>query len=489
MREIEVLKLLNHPNIVKLLEVLWSDDTLEVDVSPFGHSAESEYTTIATRPVQPHTVEESMKSKKIFLVLELVPGGEVFDMIISRGRLDEGEARKLFRQIISGMQYCHAHLVCHRDLKPENLLLDADGNIKITDFGLSNMVEPGKLFDTFCGSPIYAPPEIVLKQAYIGHKVDIWSLGIILYVLVTGGLPWRLEKNCVVHNLQDMLEGKFCIPSELSHECAHLLRRMVVADSDARASLEEVVLHPWTNRGYTSPPKSLLEKREPVRYVDEVLLDQVVLLGFDREEARASILANSASPELTAYFLLRDRRERQAKVQREREPDGASVSSPPVSPANRHRRARSDVPPRNPIPQHWKTQLPGEGESSSQEQIQEAGRDRANTLPVTRAERDSKAAASSGAVSPRTSKLNATKHAIVGLIKKLRGKKSNNSNRNSSEEVQVEVTTANTSSPIPVSEDSKGKRTSVKVSTTQRSARNSVRLSFKISSPPALRVR
>jgi len=153
-REIDIMKLLNHPNIVKLIDVVDKND---------------EGTT--------------------FLIVEYVVGGELFDYIVANGVVKEKEARQFFRQIVSAVEYCHANLIVHRDLKPENLLLDADGNIKISDFGLSNMIEPGKLLDSFCGSPLYAAPEILLAERYVGPPVDVWSMGVILYALLCGHLP------------------------------------------------------------------------------------------------------------------------------------------------------------------------------------------------------------------------------------------------------------------------------------------------------------
>ena len=151
-REVQYLKFLRHPHIIKLYEVI-------------------------TTPTD------------IILVMEYA-GNELFNYIIDRGRMSEVEARRFFQQIISAIDYCHRHKICHRDLKLENLLLDAHNNIKIADFGLSNLMQDGDFMRTSCGSPNYAAPEVISGKLYAGPEVDVWSCGIILYVMLCGRLPF-----------------------------------------------------------------------------------------------------------------------------------------------------------------------------------------------------------------------------------------------------------------------------------------------------------
>ncbi|KAH9747991.1 CBL-interacting serine/threonine-protein kinase 23 [Citrus sinensis] len=156
-REISTMKLIRHPNVIRMYEVMAS-------------------------------------KTKIYIVLEFVTGGELFDKIASRGRLKEDEARKYFQQLINAVDYCHSRGVCHRDLKPENLLLDANGVLKVSDFGLSALpqqVRDDGLLHTTCGTPNYVAPEVINNKGYDGAKADLWSCGVILYVLMAGYLPFE----------------------------------------------------------------------------------------------------------------------------------------------------------------------------------------------------------------------------------------------------------------------------------------------------------
>ncbi|KAK6123052.1 hypothetical protein DH2020_043204 [Rehmannia glutinosa] len=146
--------------------------------------------------VHPHVIrlyEVIETPADIYVVMEYVPRGELFDYIVEKGRLQEDEARHFFQQIVAGVEYCHRNMVVHRDLKPENLLLDLKGNVKVADFGLSNIMRDGHFLRTSCGSPNYAAPEVVSGKLYAGPEVDIWSCGVILYALLCGALPFDDE--------------------------------------------------------------------------------------------------------------------------------------------------------------------------------------------------------------------------------------------------------------------------------------------------------
>jgi len=269
-REISILKLLEHPNIVKLYEVI-----------------------------------EDNKTGTFYLVLELATGGELFDYIVARGKLKEKEARKFFRQIVSGVEYCHSNLVIHRDLKPENLLLDSEGNIKINDFGFSNVMTPGERFSTFCGSVSYVAPEIIKNIKYVGPEIDIWSLGVILYTLVCGRLPWP-ETADGSPAITNIIEGDYDKTplQHLSTGVQDMLARIMVPDPMRRATMLEIRNHAWINEGYSGPPPCLVSAYDPVIDVNEDVLFQLVQIGFDEMEVRARLKANDKCPEVATYHLL-----------------------------------------------------------------------------------------------------------------------------------------------------------------------------------------
>ncbi|KAH9895931.1 Pkinase-domain-containing protein [Cubamyces lactineus] len=210
-----------------------------------------------------------------YMVFEYVSGGQMLDYIISHGRLRERVARKFARQIGSALDYCHKNNVVHRDLKIENILISHSGNIKIIDFGLSNLYNPADHLSTFCGSLYFAAPELLNAKVYTGPEVDVWSFGVVLYVLVCGKVPFDDQSMPALH--AKIKRGLVEYPVWLSAECKHLLTRMLVTNPAARAPLSEVLSHPWMVRGFRGPPDSHLVHREPLR-ADE--LDRSVIKGM-----------------------------------------------------------------------------------------------------------------------------------------------------------------------------------------------------------------
>jgi len=267
-REVRIMKFLDHPNIVKLYEVIETDKTL-------------------------------------YLIMEYASGGEVFDYLVAHGRMKEKEARAKFRQIVSSVQYCHQKHVIHRDLKAENLLLDADMNIKIADFGFSNEFSPGNKLDTFCGSPPYAAPELFQGKKYDGPEVDVWSLGVILYTLVSGSLPFDGQ------NLKELrervLRGKYRIPFYMSTDCEALLKKFLVLNPEKRASLEGIMTDKWMNIGHEND--ELKPFIEPVAdLTDEKRLETMVKMGFSRSEITESLKTNKYDEVMATYLLLDETR-------------------------------------------------------------------------------------------------------------------------------------------------------------------------------------
>eukprot|EP00746_Dinoflagellata_sp_MGD_P153003 gnl/MRDRNA2_/MRDRNA2_84008_c0_seq1.p1 gnl/MRDRNA2_/MRDRNA2_84008_c0~~gnl/MRDRNA2_/MRDRNA2_84008_c0_seq1.p1 ORF type:complete len:427 (+),score=34.70 gnl/MRDRNA2_/MRDRNA2_84008_c0_seq1:172-1281(+) len=179
----------------------------------------------------------------IFVIMEYAPKGDLFNLIVQKGRLSEKEARCFFQQIISGVEYCYEHRVVHRDLKPENLMIEAGYNIKIADFGLSNIMRDGLLLKTSCGSPNYAAPELISQQQYVGLEVDIWSCGVILYAMLCGCLPF--DEPSVDNVFKKIRGGIYTLPSYISPGARDLTSRMLVVDPIKRITIPEIWQHPW----------------------------------------------------------------------------------------------------------------------------------------------------------------------------------------------------------------------------------------------------
>ncbi|KAJ7218870.1 hypothetical protein B0H12DRAFT_327087 [Mycena haematopus] len=210
-----------------------------------------------------------------YMIFEYVNGGQMLDYIISHGRLRERVARKFARQIASALDYCHRNNVVHRDLKIENILISQSGNIKIIDFGLSNLYNPVGHLGTFCGSLYFAAPELLNAKVYTGPEVDIWSFGVVLYVLVCGRVPFDDQSMPALH--AKIKRGLVEYPVWLSAECKHILSRMLVTNPALRAPLSEILAHPWMLRGFSGPPTPHLVHREPLRPAD---IDPKVIKGM-----------------------------------------------------------------------------------------------------------------------------------------------------------------------------------------------------------------
>ncbi|XP_031755983.1 serine/threonine-protein kinase MARK2 isoform X4 [Xenopus tropicalis] len=263
-REVRIMKVLNHPNIVKLFEVIETEKTL-------------------------------------YLVMEYASGGEVFDYLVAHGRMKEKEARAKFRQIVSAVQYCHQKLIVHRDLKAENLLLDSDMNIKIADFGFSNEFTFGNKLDTFCGSPPYAAPELFQGKKYDGPEVDVWSLGVILYTLVSGSLPFDGQ------NLKELrervLRGKYRIPFYMSTDCENLLKKFLILNPAKRGTLEQIMRDRWMNVGHEED--ELKPYVEPIPdYKDPKRTELMITMGYTREEISDSLVNQKYNEVMATYLLL-----------------------------------------------------------------------------------------------------------------------------------------------------------------------------------------
>ncbi|KAF5290003.1 hypothetical protein FQR65_LT11669 [Abscondita terminalis] len=194
-----------------------------------------------------HIYEVFENREKMVLVMEYAAGGELYDYLSERKVLAEEEARRIFRQIATACYYCHKHKICHRDLKLENILLDEHGNAKIADFGLSNVFDDQRLLSTFCGSPLYASPEIVKGTPYHGPEVDCWSLGVLLYTLVYGAMPF--DGSNFKRLVRQISQGDYYEPKKPSR-ASPLIRDMLTVNPRNRASIEKICLHWWVNESY-----------------------------------------------------------------------------------------------------------------------------------------------------------------------------------------------------------------------------------------------
>uniref|UniRef100_A0A8C4QFI4 Acetyl-CoA carboxylase kinase n=1 Tax=Eptatretus burgeri TaxID=7764 RepID=A0A8C4QFI4_EPTBU len=261
------------------------------------------------------------------MVMEYVSGGELFDYICRNGRLSEEEARRLFQQILSAVNYCHCHMVVHRDLKPENVLLDSHGNAKIADFGLSNMMSDGEFLRTSCGSPNYAAPEVISGRLYAGPEVDIWSCGVILYALLCGSLPF--DDDHVPTLFRKIRGGLFHIPDHVTPGVAALLSLMLQTDPLKRATIPEICEHSWFNvdlPSYLFPETGEGEWDES--QPDEETLHEVCekFECSPTEVIQALEVANPEDPLLVAYRLVMDNRRVMGHAT-----DFYLASSPPTS--------------------------------------------------------------------------------------------------------------------------------------------------------------
>ncbi|KAM3269135.1 SNF1-related protein kinase catalytic subunit alpha KIN10 [Capsicum chacoense] len=260
--------------------------------------------------VHPHVIrlyEVIETPTDIFVVMEYVKSGELFDYIVEKGRLHEDEARKFFQQIIAGVEYCHRNMVVHRDLKPENLLLDARRNVKIADFGLGNIMRDGHFLKTSCGSPNYAAPEVVSGKLYAGPEVDVWSCGVILYALLCGTLPFDDEN--IPNLFKKIKSGVYTLPSHLSPSARDLIPRLLIVDPMKRITVPEIRQHQWFKshlpRYLAVPPP---DARQHLKKLDEDILQQVIRMGFDRAQLLESLQKRIQDDATVAYYLLYDNR-------------------------------------------------------------------------------------------------------------------------------------------------------------------------------------
>ncbi|KAH9932110.1 snf 1 [Epithele typhae] len=293
-REVEYMRALRHPHIIKLYEVIQT-------------------------------------TTDIIIVLEYA-GGELFNYIVANGRMHENQARRFFQQIVSGIEYSHHLKIVHRDLKPENVLLDDDLNVKIADFGLSNEIKDGDFLKTSCGSPNYAAPEVIRGGLYTGPEIDVWSAGVILYVMLCGRLPF--EDDDVQTLFTKISQGVYHLPSYLSPDAKGLINGMLAVDPVKRITIPEIMHHPFfttdlpaylsplptqgpvlgTLSSLVAPPKALeFEFIEGLGRIEDEVVEELAarMEGVDKEDVWDGLRRDDGpggNSVRVAYMLLRDKR-------------------------------------------------------------------------------------------------------------------------------------------------------------------------------------
>ncbi|XP_032873763.1 maternal embryonic leucine zipper kinase [Amblyraja radiata] len=246
-----------------------------------------------------HVIETA---NKIFIIMEYCPGGELFDYIIAKDHLSEEEARIFFRQIVSAIAYVHSQGYAHRDLKPENLLIDEDHNLKLIDFGLCAKPKGGLNYQltTCCGSPAYAAPELIQGKAYIGSEADIWSMGVLLYALLCGFLPFDDDNMMILY--RKILRGKFNIPKWLSPTSVLILNQMLQVDPKKRITVKHLLNHPWLMQDDSYPVD--WHTRYPIGHLDEDCITELSVFFKCSKKSTSRLVSEWKYDRITAAYLL-----------------------------------------------------------------------------------------------------------------------------------------------------------------------------------------
>eukprot|EP01095_Lingulamoeba_sp_RSL-Kostka_P011373 TRINITY_DN42_c2_g2_i1.p1 TRINITY_DN42_c2_g2~~TRINITY_DN42_c2_g2_i1.p1 ORF type:complete len:716 (+),score=251.19 TRINITY_DN42_c2_g2_i1:62-2209(+) len=266
-REVKVLKALRHPYINQLYDTVALDD-------------------------------------RVHLILEHVDGRELCEIVETTSHMPEDVCRHLFRQILLGVQYMHETGVVHRDLKLENIIVDKQGNAKIIDLGFGNFfIGENHLLKTFCGSPDYAAPELFLGKPYLGVQVDIWSLGVMLYAMLSGFLPFK--------NTNHLLCGHYVFPDVISPGARSLIEMILKTDPADRPSMEDIINHPWVSEGYSGPPVPIISNDLDIH---PKLIEMISQLGLNPQSVKDSLSSKEYNEFTTTYFLLRKKFERKGKL-------------------------------------------------------------------------------------------------------------------------------------------------------------------------------
>ncbi|KAL6030540.1 hypothetical protein STEG23_007339 [Scotinomys teguina] len=260
--EVDIMMSVNHPNIISLLQVIESQ-------------------------------------KNAYLIMELVKGHELYDYVEEAGHLEEDNARGIFRQILNAVGYCHERGIIHRDLKPDNIMVDWKGKVQIIDFGLGTQVKPGEKLSFHCGTYQFYPPEYFLELFYDGLKVDIWALGVVLYFMVVGRLPFDGDTLPVLRN--QIVEGKYTVPVGLSEELQDLLGLLLSMDPSFRPTAQEATAHPWVKDTEVSQSQ---EEQKITSLPDQVIMQAMHFIGFKTKDIETSVAEKKFNECMASYYFL-----------------------------------------------------------------------------------------------------------------------------------------------------------------------------------------
>ncbi|KAM4826706.1 sperm motility kinase 2A-like [Thomomys bottae] len=288
--EVDISKTVHHPHIIRLFEVMEDEEC-------------------------------------VYLVMELAGGGHLMGWILRspRQRLFEFESRRLFQQIASAVHYLHERGIAHRDLKPNNILLDGKRNVKVMDFGMSVRLTPGERLKGICGAVTFRAPEVFLHQMYDGYKVDIWTLGVLLYVMATGKFPFEGRKLSEIRAL--VLEAKYEAPLYLSAKGHDLLSQMLTVDPDERPNIGQIMEHPWLDQGVgfgLGPEEPLPGKLDPV------IVSVMSHMGYNLADTQEAIRDRAFNEAMGTYLAIRENiKENTSKAELQRIPSAIAPCPTP----------------------------------------------------------------------------------------------------------------------------------------------------------------
>ncbi|XP_076782634.1 sperm motility kinase 2A-like [Arvicanthis niloticus] len=263
--EVEILKMTNHPNIISLFQVIETE-------------------------------------KRIYLIMELAEGKSLSQHIQDSGHLQEDEACTIFKQILGAMNYCHDQGIIHRDLKPDNIMIDSNGRIKIIDFGLGTQVKSGQQLSFHCGTYPYSAPELNLGRLYEGPKVDVWTLGVLLYFMMTGRLPFIAANRSQLQ--RQIVLGNYPMPRCLSMELQDMISYLLTRNPNHRPTITQVMMHPWLkedSEGFPDP----CEKQIPLR-PDPAIVKAMEHLGFRAQDIKDSLYHRKYNEAMALYCFFKE---------------------------------------------------------------------------------------------------------------------------------------------------------------------------------------